>query len=108
MAYQEREQVLPHRCLFLVDGAFLQETVKFSLAIMFIGRRFETFFPPCMSKILGFGALKSCSKEAKSIVASSPLTYKGQTRFKNKRLLVKSQLKILFNLPLVSQGVGIP
>nr|XP_044249383.1 uncharacterized protein LOC123002820 [Drosophila takahashii] len=54
------------------------------------------------------------SGEAKSIVALSPLTNEGfesawgnlQTRFENKRLLVNSQLKILFNLPTVSQECG--
>ncbi|XP_044314736.1 uncharacterized protein LOC123037552 [Drosophila rhopaloa] len=54
------------------------------------------------------------SGEAKSIVALSPLTNEGfasawgnlQTRFENKRLLVNSQLKILFSLPTVSQECG--
>ncbi|XP_070068143.1 uncharacterized protein [Drosophila takahashii] len=54
------------------------------------------------------------SGEAKSIVALSPLTNEGfesawgnlQTRFENKRLLVNSLLKILFNLPTVSQECG--
>ncbi|XP_044573635.1 uncharacterized protein LOC123257758 isoform X2 [Drosophila ananassae] len=47
--------------------------------------------------------------EAKAIVAKSPLTHDGFgsawtalcDRFENKRLLVNSQLKILFNLPVV-------
>ncbi|XP_041631531.2 uncharacterized protein [Drosophila kikkawai] len=54
------------------------------------------------------------SGEAKSIVALSPLTNDGfesawrnlQNRFENKRLLVNSQLKILFNLPSVAQECG--
>ncbi|XP_070145022.1 uncharacterized protein [Drosophila kikkawai] len=54
------------------------------------------------------------SGEAKCIVALSPLTNDGfesawinlQNRFENKRMLVNSLLKILFNLPSVAQECG--
>lgn len=54
------------------------------------------------------------SGEAKSIVAKSPLTHEGFTsawealvdRFENKRLLVNSQLKVLFNLTEITSESG--
>jgi len=54
------------------------------------------------------------SGEAKAIVAKSPLTNEGfdsawaalRDRFENKRLLVSSQLKVLFNLSSVSSEFG--
>ncbi|XP_043063811.1 uncharacterized protein LOC122319976 [Drosophila ficusphila] len=54
------------------------------------------------------------SGEAKAIVAKSPLTNEGfdsawaalRDRFENKRLLVNSQLKLLFNLASVSSESG--
>ncbi|XP_044573966.1 uncharacterized protein LOC123258154 [Drosophila ananassae] len=56
-----------------------------------------------------FHLITKTEGEAKAIVAKSPLTHDGFEsawtalcdRFENKRLLVNSQLKILFNLPVV-------
>jgi len=73
-----------------------------------------------MSIILGTSVEKlfhlnpKTSGEAKAIVAKSPLTNEGfdsawaalRDRFENKRLLVNSQLKLLFNLSSVSSESG--
>ncbi|XP_070142292.1 uncharacterized protein [Drosophila kikkawai] len=61
-----------------------------------------------------FHLLTKTSGEAKAIVSKSPLTNDGfasawealQDRFQNKRLLVNSQLKLLFNLSSISQESG--
>ncbi|XP_043861816.1 uncharacterized protein LOC122756427 [Drosophila santomea] len=61
-----------------------------------------------------FHLLTKTSGEAKAIVAKSPLTNYGfasawealRDRFQNKRLLVNSQLKLLFNLSSISQESG--
>ncbi|XP_060665680.1 uncharacterized protein LOC132797951 [Drosophila nasuta] len=44
--------------------------------------------------------------EANEIVTKFPLTNDGNERFENKRLLITSQLKILFNLSTVTQESG--
>nr|XP_041630532.1 uncharacterized protein LOC121501962 [Drosophila kikkawai] len=61
-----------------------------------------------------FHLLTKTSGEAKAIVSKSPLTNDGfasawealQDRFQNKRLLVNSQLKLLFNLSSISKESG--
>ncbi|XP_062123208.1 uncharacterized protein LOC133836632 [Drosophila sulfurigaster albostrigata] len=71
--------------------------------------------PPPLSEVEKLFHLNSkTSGEAHAIVSKSPLTNEGfqsawsslTERFENKRLLVNSQLRILFNLPAIGQESG--
>ncbi|KAH8265132.1 hypothetical protein KR038_008132, partial [Drosophila bunnanda] len=77
---------------------------KFSIVTIFGGPRSETFSLRYIEKL--FHLLSKTSGDAHTIVSKAPLTNEGfvsawrslTDRFKNRRLLVNSQLKILFNI----------